>query len=76
MKFTCPGCGRSVRGKPDTAVGCKPCGYLDMLPERPADQSSDQRLRGSRVEGATMTTAELIAVRRAMLASFERALAT
>jgi predicted RNA-binding Zn-ribbon protein involved in translation (DUF1610 family) len=33
-KFTCPNCGRSVRGKPDTTVGCKPCGYLDMLPPR------------------------------------------
>jgi ribosomal protein S27E len=39
VKFTCPGCGSNVWGKPDTEVGCKPCGYLDMLPERPAVQS-------------------------------------
>ena len=35
-KFTCPNCGRNVRGKPDTEVGCKRCGDLAMVSERAA----------------------------------------
>jgi hypothetical protein len=42
-KFVCTNCGWIVRGKPDTEVVHKPCG-CDMLPERPADQLSDQSL--------------------------------
>jgi hypothetical protein len=42
LKYTCPACGSNVWGKPDTAVGCKPCGYLDMLSEQAAGQSYDR----------------------------------
>ena len=30
-KFTCPSCGQNAWGKPDLAIGCKSCGFVDMV---------------------------------------------
>ena len=46
-KFTCPGCGWNVWGKPDTRVICEPCGLRMQAPDQAPVQSYERNQIGA-----------------------------